>query len=158
VWRRSCRIWMRPRRIPTTPSSSTAPAAAAEIPTSWRRSSGSWASATSASIRVGGLSGAPRAGLRRARDEAGAGAEGHQRGAAARRAPHRRCGVSLWKRLCALIVGGVFVGAAVFKLQDPPGFAHQIHNYELLPDLLRNPLALVLPWMEGLTGLVLVVG
>lgn len=64
----------------------------------------------------------------------------------------------IWRRLCALVVGGVFLSAAFFKLQDPPGFAHQIHNYQLLPEALRNPFALVLPWLEAWSGLWLLLG
>jgi hypothetical protein len=62
------------------------------------------------------------------------------------------------KRLSALLVGGVFFVAACFKLVDPPTFAHQIHNYGLVPEALRNPLALVLPWLEGITGWMLIAG
>lgn len=60
-----------------------------------------------------------------------------------------------WPRLCALALGGVFVWAAWPKLLDPPGFAQAIHNYGLVPDALRNPMALVLPWLEALCGLAL---
>jgi uncharacterized membrane protein YphA (DoxX/SURF4 family) len=41
-----------------------------------------------------------------------------------------------------------FVVAGVAKVADPPGFAHEIHNYGLVPGGLVNAMALVLPWLE----------
>jgi uncharacterized membrane protein YphA (DoxX/SURF4 family) len=56
------------------------------------------------------------------------------------------------------ILAAVFVVAAISKIADPPGFAHQLHNYRLLPDSALNAFALVLPWLELLAGLALFVG
>ena len=56
------------------------------------------------------------------------------------------------------VLAAVFVVAAVAKIADPPGFAHQIHNYRLLPEGAVNALALVLPWLELLLGLALFFG
>ncbi len=44
------------------------------------------------------------------------------------------------------------------KIADPPGFAHELHNYALLPDAAVNPLALLLPWLEVVSGVVLFLG
>jgi uncharacterized membrane protein YphA (DoxX/SURF4 family) len=57
-----------------------------------------------------------------------------------------------------LALGAVFVAAAIPKISDPPSFAHMIYNYRLLPGVVVNPFALVLPWIELLAGLCLVLG
>ena len=48
--------------------------------------------------------------------------------------------------------------AALPKIGDPPGFAHMIYNYKILPGPLVNPAALVMPWAELLMGVALVCG
>jgi uncharacterized membrane protein YphA (DoxX/SURF4 family) len=57
-----------------------------------------------------------------------------------------------------VLIGLVFIGAALSKLADPPGFAKTIWAYELLPSWSLNPLALLLPWLELLCGLALCLG
>jgi putative oxidoreductase len=61
-------------------------------------------------------------------------------------------------RLAAIALGAVFVAAAVVKIQDPPGFAHEVSNYRLIPPIAVNPVALVLPWLEIFCGLALIFG
>jgi uncharacterized membrane protein YphA (DoxX/SURF4 family) len=56
------------------------------------------------------------------------------------------------------VLAAVFVVAAWAKIADPPGFAHQLHNYRLLPEVAVNALALVLPWLELIMGLALFFG
>lgn len=56
------------------------------------------------------------------------------------------------------VLAAVFVVAGVSKIADPPGFAHQIHNYQLVPGIAINAMALVLPWIEIVCGLALFVG
>ena len=56
------------------------------------------------------------------------------------------------------VLAAVFVVAAIGKILDPPGFAHEIHNYALLPGVAINALALVLPWLELVCGLALFIG
>ena len=56
------------------------------------------------------------------------------------------------------VLAAVFVVAAISKIADPPGFAHQLHNYQLVSPGLLNAFALVMPWLELLTGLALFVG
>ncbi|MGH9363751.1 MAG: MauE/DoxX family redox-associated membrane protein [Thermoanaerobaculia bacterium] len=53
------------------------------------------------------------------------------------------------------VLAAFFVVAAVAKIADPPGFAHEIHNYRLLPAAAVNAFALILPWLELVTGLAL---
>jgi putative oxidoreductase len=55
-------------------------------------------------------------------------------------------------------LGLVFIVAAVPKIVDPPSFAHMIYNYRLLPGPAVNAFALVMPWIEILTGAALVLG
>lgn len=57
-----------------------------------------------------------------------------------------------------IALGAVFVASAIPKLVDPPAFAHMIYNYRLLPGTLVNALALVMPWVELLVGVLLVLG
>jgi hypothetical protein len=56
------------------------------------------------------------------------------------------------------VLAAVFVVAGVGKIMDPPGFAHEIHNYGLVPGVAINVLAIVLPWIEVVAGLALFVG
>jgi uncharacterized membrane protein YphA (DoxX/SURF4 family) len=59
---------------------------------------------------------------------------------------------------CRIVLGLVFIGAALPKIADPPGFAKAIWAYELFPSWSLNPLALGLPWLELLCGLALCLG
>lgn len=61
-------------------------------------------------------------------------------------------------RISRWVLGAVMLYAALSKLGDPPGFAQTIFAYGLLPMALVAPLALTLPWLEGLTALGLVLG
>jgi uncharacterized membrane protein YphA (DoxX/SURF4 family) len=55
-------------------------------------------------------------------------------------------------------LGAIFVVAAIPKIADPPSFTHMIYNYRLVPGFAVNALALVMPWVELLTGLALILG
>ncbi|MEP6471806.1 MAG: MauE/DoxX family redox-associated membrane protein [Acidobacteriota bacterium] len=57
-----------------------------------------------------------------------------------------------------IALGAVFVAAALPKIMDPPAFAHMIYNYRLVPGGLVNGLALVMPWIELVVGILLIVG
>lgn len=64
-----------------------------------------------------------------------------------------------WATLAArLILGLVFIAAALPKVADPPGFAKAIWAYGLFPAWSLHPLALVLPWLELFCGLALCLG
>ena len=58
----------------------------------------------------------------------------------------------------SFVLAAVFAVAAVAKIADPPGFAHQVHNYGLVPAGAVNALALVLPWLELLCAALLFFG
>lgn len=60
--------------------------------------------------------------------------------------------------LCRLLVGGVFVFASVDKILHPVAFAKIVYNYQLLPVVASNLVAMALPWLELFAGLALIVG
>ncbi|MFO7785568.1 MAG: MauE/DoxX family redox-associated membrane protein [Desulfatiglandales bacterium] len=57
-----------------------------------------------------------------------------------------------------LILGVVFIYAAIDKIIHPAAFAEVVYNYQILPDYLINLTALVLPWLELVVGIFLVLG
>ena len=57
-----------------------------------------------------------------------------------------------------LVLGFVFVFAAISKAADSEGFAQAINNYKLLPDFVINILAIILPWIELSAGVLLIFG
>ncbi|MFZ0133116.1 MAG: MauE/DoxX family redox-associated membrane protein [Desulfobacterales bacterium] len=57
-----------------------------------------------------------------------------------------------------IALGGTFVWAGWIKIADPQGFAAIIGNYHLLPAVLVNPFAILLPWIEVLCGILLIGG
>jgi uncharacterized membrane protein YphA (DoxX/SURF4 family) len=57
-----------------------------------------------------------------------------------------------------LIIGGIFIYAAVDKIIHPEAFARIIHNYRLLPPSLINLLAIFMPWIEFIAGICLIIG
>ena len=52
----------------------------------------------------------------------------------------------------------VFISACIHKLVDPTSFAIDIATYQMLPLVFINPLAIVLPYVELGTGIMLVIG
>ena len=56
------------------------------------------------------------------------------------------------------VLAAFFVVAGISKIVDPPGFAHEIHNYRMVPGALVNAMALILPWLEVVTGVALFLG
>lgn len=56
------------------------------------------------------------------------------------------------------ILGSVFIYASIHKITDPAAFSEAIFNYRLFPNILINPLAVWLPWLELLAGLSLIIG
>lgn len=78
------------------------------------------------------------------------------------RRPDIRCSLvnsrSVTLLILRLALGAIFIYAAVGKIADPGRFAGDIAAYRLLPVFTVNILALVLPYVEILTGLGLVIG
>ena len=52
-----------------------------------------------------------------------------------------------------MILAGVFITAAISKIQDPAVFAHSVGNYSMLPDFAVGLVALVLPMVELLAAI-----
>lgn len=57
-----------------------------------------------------------------------------------------------------LIVGGVFLYASFDKLLNQEEFSKAIYNYKFLPASLINIFAIVIPYLELVTGLFLIAG
>lgn len=66
--------------------------------------------------------------------------------------------------LIALALGGAFLYAAYPKIREPREFARIVYHYRMLgpnqtiPPAVANSFAVTLPWIEALTGLLLIVG
>jgi uncharacterized membrane protein YphA (DoxX/SURF4 family) len=57
-----------------------------------------------------------------------------------------------------MILGCIFVYASLDKLRHPDIFAEALYNYLLLPDAAINMVAIWLPWLELLSGGLLILG
>jgi putative oxidoreductase len=57
-----------------------------------------------------------------------------------------------------IMVGLVFLYTALNKITNTAYFAGVIYNYQLLPDLLVNLVAVILPWVELICGFLLILG
>lgn len=55
-------------------------------------------------------------------------------------------------------LGFIFIFAALTKVADPVGFSQSIYNYKLMPDFIINFLAIAIPWIELVAGILLVFG
>ena len=64
----------------------------------------------------------------------------------------------LFIALLRVALGTVFIVASLDKIQNPEAFATTIANYRLLPYTVINGIAIVLPWLEVVTGTLLVLG
>ena len=66
--------------------------------------------------------------------------------------------------LLALVVGGVFVYACLSKIADPKAFAKIVYHYQVvgpsasLGFVPANLLAVALPWLEMMVGVLLITG
>jgi len=57
-----------------------------------------------------------------------------------------------------LVLGAVFIFASIDKIRHPEAFAEVVYNYQILPDLLINISAIMLPWLELVLGGCLLAG
>ena len=55
-----------------------------------------------------------------------------------------------------LVIGGIFIYAALEKIHDPSLFASQVAGYRMLPDVFVGLFALILPMVELVAGVTLV--
>lgn len=60
--------------------------------------------------------------------------------------------------LARVILGCVFIYASLDKIVHPELFAEAVYNYQLSPEAAVNLVALWLPWLELLSGSLLVLG
>ena len=57
-----------------------------------------------------------------------------------------------------VVLGCVFIYASWHKVLAPADFSRNIANYQILPQVLVNPMALLLPWLELVCGVSLLIG
>lgn len=55
-------------------------------------------------------------------------------------------------------VGGVFIYASMYKINYPGEFAETVASYQLVPFWAVNFMALVMPWAELVSGILMVLG
>lgn len=60
--------------------------------------------------------------------------------------------------LFRLIVGFVFLYAGAQKINSPSVFAESISAYKLFPEFIINFIAVFVPWLEVISGLLLILG
>lgn len=58
--------------------------------------------------------------------------------------------------LCRLVLGAVLIYASIDKISNPEDFGKIIYSYQLLPEEMINLTAIILPWLELITGLFLI--
>jgi uncharacterized membrane protein YphA (DoxX/SURF4 family) len=57
-----------------------------------------------------------------------------------------------------VLVGGYFVYASLEKIANPAAFARIVYQWQVIGPVASNLLAIMLPWVELLAGLLLVAG
>jgi putative oxidoreductase len=60
--------------------------------------------------------------------------------------------------LVRIALGIIMLWASVGKIRDPQGFAEIVENYQIVPPVLVNLVAVLLPWVEAICGLSLILG
>ncbi|MFP4369223.1 MAG: MauE/DoxX family redox-associated membrane protein [Candidatus Kapaibacterium sp.] len=60
--------------------------------------------------------------------------------------------------IARLILGFMFIIVGIAKIHEPAVFAEEIGNYRILPEFMLNFIALLLPWLELLSGLFIIAG
>ncbi len=63
--------------------------------------------------------------------------------------------LALVLRLC---IGGIFIYASMYKINYPGEFAETIAGYQIVPYWAVNISAVVLPWVELISGVLLITG
>ncbi len=57
-----------------------------------------------------------------------------------------------------LLLGVVFIYASIDKIDKPGSFAQAIYNYRMLPHATINLMAIVMPWLELISGVLIIIG
>lgn len=60
--------------------------------------------------------------------------------------------------IARIIVGGMFIVVGMGKLAQPQTFVEEIANYRMLPEILVNLMAVALPWIEVIAGILFIAG
>ncbi len=60
--------------------------------------------------------------------------------------------------LLRVIMGLLFIYSGIFKAVNPENFSIAIHNYDILGEAMVPYTALIIPWIEMITGVLLVIG
>jgi len=60
--------------------------------------------------------------------------------------------------LVRIVVGFVFIVTGISKIVEPAQFAREISNYDMMFAPLINLMAIILPWLEIVTGFLFVFG
>ncbi len=68
----------------------------------------------------------------------------------------RGAGAAWAPTLLRCLLGGFFIASGWHKIADPHGFALAVYRYDLLPGVMINPVAILLPWLEVACGAALV--
>ena len=67
--------------------------------------------------------------------------------------------LSIWLiRFLRIILGALFLWTGLSKMPQIEDFARTIDTFNLLPQILILPAAIIIPWVEFLTGLSLLLG
>jgi uncharacterized membrane protein YphA (DoxX/SURF4 family) len=61
-------------------------------------------------------------------------------------------------RSAQIVIGAIFLVAALAKLGDLRSFAEQIHNFRMVPVAMENLVAMILPWVELVAAMALLLG
>lgn len=60
--------------------------------------------------------------------------------------------------ICRVIIAFIFIYAGAEKISNPESFAVSISNYKILPTSIINIFAITLPWIELVSGVLLLLG
>jgi uncharacterized membrane protein YphA (DoxX/SURF4 family) len=60
--------------------------------------------------------------------------------------------------LLRIILSLIFILAAIEKISNPAAFSESIANYKLFPSIMINFSAIIIPWIELITGVLLLFG
>ncbi len=63
-----------------------------------------------------------------------------------------------WIFILRVIIGGLFIYASLDKILHPLDFAKAVDNYRMLPPVMVNILAILIPWVEIICGIALIIG
>lgn len=65
---------------------------------------------------------------------------------------------NLFLFIAIIYIGWTFISASLDKISDPSVFSKSINNYKITPYWSHNLVALILPWVELICGILMFVG